>query len=803
MIKRTEGKFRHAFGRMIKGISAFLLEQDQLSDALNMQPGWQWKQRKGQTELTTVDVATNLEFKSLFQFRQLNLGGDYILAHTYDAVNGERIMRANELPPDTSPTTWTEEYQLTAGCEVTQFAQVQDAVVIANDKDFLIWRGEEAKPTGVYFYSDTNSEFINWFDETTDGDTSTEMPLNSMTTSDEIYIVSDQPLDTISFLLNNLNSNVSTMTVNKWNGAWVALAITDGTETGGNTTLGQSGDVTWVLATDEITTQVQGLPGYAYQITVSAALDASVSVTGITVHTPWNEVKNIWDGIPIGCQGCYTFINGEWLDYVAQVNSTSTVEAAALGGMDASDFFYVAFSEPCNYILLSVVNDESNIANAEISAINYAKNDGTWASVGAYTDTTWNGVVSTLTKSGSWSWEGPTDEKPRTISGDLTPLFWYQIVFDAALTDPTNIYYIEGIPLGKDPDYSFGVSAWKRRAWQVAPKDRANALRYSSASLPNTWWGSDSGFIEFGERPMRRALPFFNELVIWADSEMWMLQGDAPASFGRMRLSATIGIDAPLSAVSIETGVKDSQGRYKVTLAWFFQGIWMFDGIKWWLISAPDVDTFFDYDHPDCINPDYAHRSYGAYDPETQCAHWIIWSGLTQTTPNKVIVLHVPTMYYSIYEFGTPISSILSAFNKRFYFVAGGHDSGKYYRLNDGDQDVLADGTAEAIDAHFITADMWAEYSTGVQQRAFSLVVESQDEGIVELYEYPDGSETQQPVGSKRQTELGKANADVQWRLKTWPGQQTARFKIRHRSLNSPFVPYGYSTSFDRERSDI
>lgn len=803
MIKRTEGKFRHGFGRMIKGISSFLLKQNELSDSQNMQPGWQWKQRKGQSELSTAAVAADLEFKSLYQFTQLNLTGDYIIAHTYDAGNGERIMRANELPPDSSPTTWSEDLALTAGCGVTQFAQVQDAVIAANNKEFLIWRGEAAKPTGVYFYTNANTEYVNWFDETTDGDSSTTMPLSSMTTSDELYILSDQPLDTITFSLVDTNSNIASMTVNKFNGSWTALAITDNTETGGDTTLGQSGTVTWTVATDEVKTQLQGLPGFAYQITFDAALDASVTVSEISVHAPWNDLKNIWDGMYIGVQGCYTNDGGEWLEYLAQVNSTSTLEFAELGGIDENDEFYIGFAEPCNFIMLSMVNDSKNQANAEISAINYAKNDGTWASVGTVTDTTFDDLNTTLFQNGYWSWVAPTDEKPRIIAGDLTPWYWYQIVFDDVLTDPTNIYYIQGVPVSKDPDYSYGASAWKRRAWQVAPLFRANAMRYSASNLPNTFNGTDSGYIEFGERPLRRALPFFNELVIWADREMWMLQGDAPASFGRMRLSSTVGIDAPMSAVSIETGMKDSQGRYKVTLAWFFQGIWMFDGIKWWLISAPDIDTFFDYTKDECINPDYADRTYGAYDPETQCVLWVVYSGLTQTTPNKVLVLHVPTMYYGIYEYGTPISSILSAFNQRFYTVAGGYSSGKYYRLNHTDQDVIASGQATAIDSFFITADMWAEYSSGMKQRVFSLVVESQDSGMIELDEYPDGSKTAQPAGSVKQTELGKDNADAQFKLKIWEGQQTAKFRIRHRSLNSPFVPYGYSTSWDRDTSDI
>jgi len=804
MIKRTSGKFSKLFGQMIKGISSYLLKEDELSDTQNMQPGFQWKQRKGQGELTTSAVASNLGFKSLFQFTQLNEGGNYILAHTYDASNGERIMRASELPPDSSPTTWSEDQALTAGCSVTQFAQVQDAVIAANNKEFLIWRGEEHRPTGVYFYDDGTGNYINWYDECTDGDASSVMSLSSMTTSDEIYVLADQPLNKITFTMATVNGNASAMTVKKYNGSWTSLSIADGTETGGNTSLGQSGAVTWTVATDEIKTFIEGLPGFAYQITFDAALDSDVTVSAITVHSPWNNLKNIWDGQYIGCQGCKVSTDGgtTYEDYTAQVNSISTVDAANFGGVDLSNYIYVGFSQPVSHIILSI-NDDKNTNTSPISAIHYFKDTGAWTSVGTFTDTTNTGSTS-YAQSGYLAWDSPTDEKPVVIGQDLLALYWYRLYNATGTTsDPTGVYYIEGVPAAEDPAYCYGVVGWKRRAWQLAPRGAANAMRYSASSLPNTFNGADSGYIYFGERPLRRALPFFNELVIWADREMWMLQGDSPSSYGRMRMSATVGIDAPMSAVSIETGVRDSQGKYKVTLAWFFQGIWMFDGIKWWLISAPDIDNFFNPNHADYINPDYADKTYGEYDPETQCAHWIIYSGAGQTTPNKIIALHVPTMWYGIYSYGTDISCILSAFNKRFYLVAGGHASGKYYRLNYGDQDVNAQGVAVAIDAFMITADMWAAYEEGVKQRVFSLVVESQVGGMIELDEYPDASKTAQPAGKVKQTELGKTKADVQWRLKEWEGQQTAKFRIRHRSLNRPFIPYGYTTNWDRDRSDL
>ena len=101
-----------------------------------------------------------------------------------------------------------------------------------------------------------------------------------------------------------------------------------------------------------------------------------------------------------------------------------------------------------------------------------------------------------------------------------------------------------------------------------------------------------------------------------------------------------------------------------------------------------------------------------------------------------------------------------------------------------------------------ITKDMWTQYDHGMKQRVLSLVVESQDKGMVELDEYPDGSKTPQAAGSMKQTALGKTLTDVQWTLKEYPGQLTAKFRFRHRTLDEHFIPFGYSTTWDEDRSE-
>ncbi len=804
MIKRTTGQFRHKFGKLVKGISSFLIENDQLSDVQNMLPGYEWRQRKGQSELTTTPIAANLEFKSMFQFTQLNQDGDYILAHTDDSVNGDRIRRASALPPATG-VTWVDEYTLTDGGVPAQFAQVGDAVLVANNKEFLIWRGESHYPTGVWKFDASADQFIDYWDEMTDGRTTSILVMNSFPTADRIYIMSDQPFNKVTVTVGNSNSAGAVLSVYSYQSGGYTLAggLSDGTSVTGRS-LSVSGDVTWSLTGNEEQTIIDGQGGFVAYLTWNNVLDASVDLTAIAIETEWGEVQDVWDQEITNPAGAYvTADDVTFEDYWAKILNTAVSDYLDAGGLPNAGKVYVGFNRQVNAIDFWPDVDNAQTNSVTVTAVQYWNRDGSWTAVSGLVDTTEAGGKS-WTQKGTIGWTQVNQdlEKTTIVAGDINPWYWYRIDWSGALSAEARIYRITGIPSPQRIDYSYGVTAHKRRAWQIAPLRRANMLRFSADGLPNTWNGNDAGYIQFGERPMRAALPFFNELIIWADREMWMLQGDNPAQFGRMKLSSRVGIDAPHSAIAIESGVIDTRNIRRITLAWFFQGIWFFDGIRWWVISSPDIDSFFDPEHPDYINPDFRDRTYGDYDLETECGYWVVYSGANQTTPNKVIVLHIPTLTYGIYKYETEISSVLSAFNKRFYFLGGSYDSGKHYLLNDGDQDVDSTGTAVAIDAFMITKDMWAQYDHGLKQRVFSLIVESQDQGMIELDEYPDGSKTPQAAGKMKQTALGKTLADVQWTLKEYPGQLTAKFRIRNRSLDDPFIPYGYSTTWDEDRSE-
>jgi hypothetical protein len=771
MRQKTDKELAHGFGKMVKGVSSLLLEPDQLSDTQNMMPGLEWEQRRGLSELTATPVVAGLRFKSLVQFRDLQGYTDLILAHTYEGSGGEDLYKGSALPPNA--ITWSKVYDFTAGCVPCQWCNVANALLIANNKEFLIWRGNRFYPTAVWKYNSAPDQYTLFADELFDNDVATAMPLDGLNSDESFVIISEQTLDKVSVVAGDLNTAAVELEGFCWNGAWSRLVgagvvesdgsfgTEDGTTLGtwddddqgdgattevtydgytsikmdsgsvdfenraviskdfgtfgntvtvtirmyhdkigirdpdgdavkldimhadsgcfiyfasdgmfindgvswnevgtnivdedtwttwtfvvdfsvaatanvdvykdnvevalavdcsnvgaqtsgdiaitcyGNTaandityiddikvgaglvasdgfvdgtlqddaTIGKSGDLTWTLRTDEVLTDIQGVPGFAYKFQPKKTLDNPTSITGISVHAPMGPVRSVWHGLYEFVSGCYVNDGTDNTDYTAYVNNGVESQYMDLTDVTTTDKIYVGFPTRVNKIIFRPAAEGKNTNNVSVTAVKYHNAAGVATTVGTVIDTT-ETSDKMFSQKGYMSWADPgwQNEKMTIIGGDLTPMYWYEITVDAALVDPTYIFHIQGVSIPRDPDPCYGVFAYKRRAWQVAPRNRENQVRFSAQDLPNVWEGPDAGYVEFGERPLFAAGPFYNETVLYADTEMWMLQGNSPTNFGRLRLSGKVGISAPQSLVPVEVGVM-SGDNIKTVLAWQF-----------------------------------------------------------------------------------------------------------------------------------------------------------------------------------------------------------------------------------------
>lgn len=151
----------------------------------------------------------------------------------------------------------------------------------------------------VRFYDASASAGARWLDEwrnTTDRDTATGTgsDMNSMTTSDFLYMCFEEPVGGVRATIGNANANAGTMTATyrKNDDTWATLTITDGTASGG-APIAVTGNITWTTPTDWKRTSLDvntgifanteldapGTEGHWVRFAISAAADSTTSIT--------------------------------------------------------------------------------------------------------------------------------------------------------------------------------------------------------------------------------------------------------------------------------------------------------------------------------------------------------------------------------------------------------------------------------------------------------------------------------------------------------------------------------------------
>lgn len=136
------------------------------------------------------------------------------------------------------------------------------------------------------------SEVVNLTDRDTATGTGSDM--NSMTTSDFLYMCFEEPVGGVRATIGNANANAATMTATyrKNDDTWASLTITDGTASGG-APLAVTGNITWTTPTDWkrtslavptgifglTETDAPGVDGHWVRFAIDAAADSTTSIT--------------------------------------------------------------------------------------------------------------------------------------------------------------------------------------------------------------------------------------------------------------------------------------------------------------------------------------------------------------------------------------------------------------------------------------------------------------------------------------------------------------------------------------------
>jgi hypothetical protein len=153
------------------------------------------------------------------------------------------------------------------------------------------------------------------------------------------------------------------------------------------------------------------------------------------------------------------------------------------------------------------------------------------------------------------------------------------------------------------PTYD-GCIEFKGRLFLWGDPEFPNRLRYSAFDRPDVFSGDDSGYTDpFGDMsPIKMVRKFYNELIIWKEDSVWMLEGYSPANFGTLKITDTIGIASPHSAQVTESGHPGMHTNEVMSVAIWqaIDGVYLLDGRKVKKTSF-EVDNYFNPEYATCI----------------------------------------------------------------------------------------------------------------------------------------------------------------------------------------------------------
>jgi hypothetical protein len=465
------------------------------------------------------------------------------------------------------------------------------------------------------------------------------------------YIGSIRPLDGFKLYVGTANTDTSTMAVYYWNGsAWTQVSnLTDNTASGGKS-IAATGTVTFT--TTKLTAKIKYIDGvlvYWYKVYVDT-VSAGTSVYHATVSTPFQPIKDTWDGVPRLIDSFQIYAGSplayvEWTLNVRENEYVSTdagTYATANSLATGTEYIVCGFTERMTGVNFKFVSAKGNDTAGTVASVFYWSGTA-WTTVGDIDDGTIDGGIS-FAKSGAMTWDAPasTSEFVQSISNDAN-LYYYKFTFSKTFGTDVAVYHINGIPVQTDVgSYKFPAFA-NDRLWLCCDrKGRQNTAICSTQGTSSVFNGDDTVEFEFGDKTdlMGMAWLFssvgsslYNVMMFFKRNETWALIGDNLEEWtqGKYRVSSVVGCVAPHTIQVIDIGPQQAQTLNRNVVIWqAHDGIYMSDGRSPIKISG-DIDDKFDPRATGSINTARAHQSVSFWDKYNKCYHWLWKSGSSTT----------------------------------------------------------------------------------------------------------------------------------------------------------------------------
>ena len=565
-----------------------------------------WKPRKGGTLYNSTPLESGSAIKNLYQYTNPVSDDYHLLVQT-----NTKLLDLTTLPPNTGNAS--TDLGITTTSTPGFSAVVGETFFYADGEGKIkVWGGDTPQIIAFFVHADADNDdtpevYMDYSKEILDQSDATYAILHGDYHS-EYYVCTSEIADSLNFTFGSqANVNASVITISNWvSAAWASVSgQVDGTSATGKT-LTQDGSITWTRNANEKVRMINGIMGYWYKITFTADLNTGVQLKSLTCNYDMTSLTNKDDGVYSYVAGCrfYDVSSTNYIEYLGKItDETDYTYIEFTDGWATGDFLYIKTTEQATAFGIGVPTTNVNDTSSKIDLIDYW-NGTAWASVGTVTDETLNdGATSSFVQTGAVSWAGgDITSKKRTLATDSSPGYWYRISISATSGTDLRIYYLVA-KLQPDSDIQAnGCVEFKNRLFLWG--DYPGRLRFSTAARADCFFGADSGYTDqFGDKsPIKNAVRFYNELMVFKKNSVWLLEGYNRATFGTLRLTDTVGLASPQTVKMIEVGSTVSRTKEPATIVIWqsYDGVYVLDGRKPTKVSAP-VDHYFNPEYSTCI----------------------------------------------------------------------------------------------------------------------------------------------------------------------------------------------------------
>jgi len=661
--------------------------------------------RPGQRKLHTTADGSN-EVLSLFQYRKSRVDEKHLFAQMSD---GDILEATNDPPTVTTGVFGSEVFDGSIDQIPASWSTVADKLLMSNGVDqhqifcgnssfiekFIVYKGVGSLETIPTKGEDYSTEISN-----ARSDVAILDAIDTYTNYNCVFIRTPVPVIGFYVDVDTANAVVSDLSIGYWNGAWgQATNVSDGTASGG-ATLAQDGYITFDAQSDIIPKYQYGSCGFWYQLRFSVQLSATVRLKSVTFQTEFQDIVNVWDGIPVAAVECQVE------DSENQTWSTYGSGAVDVGGLHTNERLMIASADPIEAIYI----DPGNTPNSTLLVIDTIKyyNGSSFATVGAVNDGTLNGTGTIALSRPGWITFARKDAQPHQFQTTQYYAYWYEINYTGAI-DANTVLSIDTMPYFDISE--LGISqcntVWKDRAL-YSFDEYGSYIYLSKVAQPLVLNGSDYGILRAGDGRSNKIVnmkPYKDKVMVWQEEKgvgggcVTVFSGSSPTNITRSVLSVRIGaMNSKCVEVveGVETATADKATALEekiATLAFFLSssGVCVSNGYTISIISD-DIQNYFDQTKDECIRRGYEDKMWLKYDSAYNVLRLGLVTGALATKPNVFPVYDLTDKTWSFDVLGQELSCMseveAGSENIPNVQIGGGQADGTVYQLNYGLNDV-------------------------------------------------------------------------------------------------------------------